>query len=62
MFPSLMFYQSETQPMKGCDIHHRPPTAVKHTSRFTIAKGEFHIILSPFAILIAPRKLIYPQQ
>lgn len=40
MFPSLMFNQSEPQRMKGCDIHHHAPTAVKHASRHTIAKGN----------------------
>lgn len=33
-----MFKQSKTQLMKGCDIHHHPLTALKHTSQFTIAR------------------------
>lgn len=62
IFSSLMFNQSKTQLMKGYDNYHHPLTAVKRTSQFTIGKGNFHLVLYTFAILIAVRKLIYPQQ
>lgn len=52
IFTSLIFKQSKTQAMKGCDIHHPQLTAVKHTSQFTIAKENSTLFFTHLQFLL----------